>query len=57
MQKSKTVVALAFALGILAGIVSAGVLVRPAAADGADEMRRSRVALESIAHSLEKCPR
>jgi hypothetical protein len=56
MRQSKTVVALVFVLGVLTGIVG-GVTIRPAAADGPDEMRRSRVALESIARSLEKCPR
>lgn len=50
MKNVTPLVLLALATGVLLGTS-----IRPAQADGADELRRSRVALESIAHSLEKC--
>jgi hypothetical protein len=47
------VASIALSLGVFLGAFG----VRPASADGSDELRRSRVALESIAESLKHCQR
>lgn len=56
-RRQRRIVAAAWPLLWFSFGLVAGTAIRPAAADGADELHRSRVALESIADTLKRCGR